>query len=57
MQLFAVTFAALLLLFALLALGVIVGRAPLRWGCVSVSGADCAGCRRPCERRRREGEP
>lgn len=53
MQLFAFTLLVLLLVFALLSLGAIVGRAPLRWGCGSVAGADCAGCARPCGRRRR----
>ena len=53
MQLFAFTLLVLLLVFALLSLGAIVGRAPLRWGCGSVAGADCAGCTRPCGRRRR----
>jgi hypothetical protein len=57
MQLFALTFAAFLLAFGLLSLGPILGRAPLRWGCGSLSGADCAGCRRPCERRRDRAGP
>jgi hypothetical protein len=47
MQLFAVTLLAFLVAFALLSLGAILGRAPLRWGCGGVSGADCVGCARP----------
>jgi len=53
MQLFALTLGAFLVVFGLLSLGALLGRAPLRWGCGSLSGADCAGCARPCERRRR----
>ena len=57
MQLFALTLGAFLLVFGLLSLGAILGRSPLRWGCGSVGGADCAGCARPCERRRRQERP
>lgn len=55
---FAVTLLAFLLIFALLSLGAILGRGPLRWGCGGVAGADCEGCARPCGRRdREEGRP
>ena len=57
MLLFALTFGAFLLVFGLLSLGAIAGRAPLRWGCGSLAGADCAGCARPCERRRGDAGP
>ena len=56
MQLFGLTFGVFLLVFGLLALGAIAGRAPLRWGCGSLTGADCAGCTRRCELRERRPE-
>ena len=57
MQLFVLTLGAFLLAFGLLSLGAILGRAPLRWGCGSLAGADCAGCRHACERGRGAEQP
>ena len=56
MLLFALTLGALLIVFGMLSLGALLGRAPLRWGCGSVFGAECAGCAHPCERRGRRPE-
>lgn len=56
MQLFGLTLGGFLLAFGLLSLGALLGRTPLRWGCGSVVGAECAGCARPCERRGRRPE-
>jgi hypothetical protein len=46
---FVVTFAALGLAFAAMALGVFAGRGPMSRGCVSLGGA-CEACERPCRR-------
>lgn len=54
MRLFVLTFGVFLVVFGLLALGAILGRAPLRWGCGSLTGADCAGCTRRCEHGERD---
>jgi len=50
MELFVFTFAGLSLAVAALALGVLLGRAPLRRGCDP--GRSCASCARPCRRAR-----
>jgi hypothetical protein len=51
MQLFAFTFAALALAFTGLALGALLGRAPLRRGCGGLDAAACEACTRPCPHR------
>jgi hypothetical protein len=51
-QLFAFTFAALVLAFGAMALGALWGRAPLRRGCGGLGGADCEVCAGPCPHRK-----
>jgi hypothetical protein len=51
-QLFAFTFAALVLAFAAMALGVLLGRAPLRRACGGLGGAGCEACPGPCPHRK-----
>ncbi|MEN8182158.1 MAG: hypothetical protein ABFS46_06440 [Myxococcota bacterium] len=48
MTLFVLSFAVLALAFAAMALGVLLGRAPLRRGCGEPGGLVCAACTRPC---------
>jgi hypothetical protein len=51
MELWLLSFAVLGLAFAAMALGVCLGRAPLRRGCGDAAGAACDACTRPCRRR------
>jgi hypothetical protein len=50
-ELFLFTFAGLGLAFAAMALGVLLGRAPLAPGCGGLGGAACEVCAGPCPRR------
>jgi hypothetical protein len=49
MELWIGSFAVIGLAFAAMALGALLGRAPLRRGCGDVA---CEACARPCPRRR-----
>lgn len=51
MQLFGFTFAVLALAFAIMALGALLGRAPLRRGCGELGSTLCEACPRPCPHR------
>lgn len=52
MELFAFTFAGFAATFGAMALGVLIGRAPLRRGCGDPGSEACETCTRPCARRR-----
>jgi hypothetical protein len=53
MALLLASFVALVLAFSAMAVGVLLGRAPLRPGCGGVVGAECAVCSGPCPKRHR----
>lgn len=50
MELILVTFAVFVLVFAIMAIGVIFGRSPIRGSCGGLNGGDC-GCTIKCERK------
>lgn len=51
MELWLFSFVGVGVAFAAMALGVSLGRAPLRRGCGGAGVEDCGACTRPCPRR------
>lgn len=52
MELFVLTFAVVAGAFGAMAIGVLLGRAPLRRGCDGAGSLACERCARPCPARR-----
>lgn len=50
MTIFLITFAAMAIVFLLMAIGVIFGRAAIKGSCGGPNGADCI-CTQKCEKR------
>jgi hypothetical protein len=52
MPLLLASFVALVLAFSAMAVGVLLGRAPLRPGCAGAMAGECGVCSGPCPKRR-----